>query len=586
MRYLISINTIRIPANNKTEKEWNVNHILVWGSDIDNKLRWLPSDEEKIVIFIPAVLSYENSLSYDGANIAIRILMHYIQLNRANDIDVVLLGNESLEAFLLHYEYPNILKVPGMHYIWFNKNIVAYYSPQRPKYNTEEYEPFLNNIGFRLPSSFRSTHSLTNEWCLFKWSHFMGYDTNAFVEKLNGTIFFEYLITIHKIRQIRDQRISDNLENRISQLETNTRILLIDDNPQWHIFFKHFFKDNSTITFDCIGTGYNKLTLDEIKTNIQDKIEAFNPKIILLDFRLMEDRDTEITDFSNISGAVVLKDILKGSIDKPSSFYGCQTIIFTATSRIENILKLRRLGADDFILKEKAELYTGKEITKDAITGMIKSIEHAIDRANFLIPLSTSLDKIAELIRLNPNIEDSSLKNNTALISKSVRQITQHNELTLDILKQLYLNLFNIFEEIKRNSEFVIYPNNFSLTIKANQALEVCRYNVSGIWRKSADNWDCIPKFNMGAAHHQLCNNKDLNFAICALILFRLGYTRVDDTKWNDIRKLRNKIAHGDNELLKFDCHTLQKNILHMLELIIKILDSTQIKEVIPQLSN
>lgn len=78
---------------------------------------------------------------------------------------------------------------------------------------------------------------------------------------------------------------------------------------------------------------------------------------------------------------------------------------------------------------------------------------------------------------------------------------------------------------------------------------------------------------------------------MCAIILFRLGYFQVDDTKWNDIRIIRDSLAHGESEQLykrnlDLSIDTLKHYILEMLKLIERILDPKYIKEVVPQLSN
>ena len=82
------------------------------------------------------------------------------------------------------------------------------------------------------------------------------------------------------------------------------------------------------LSLRCLGENFNKLKLDEIVTEISSEINEFNPDIIILDFRLMEDRDADIKDsMKQISGYQVLSNVIKGTTDKPKESFGCQVLI-------------------------------------------------------------------------------------------------------------------------------------------------------------------------------------------------------------------------------------------------------------------
>lgn len=490
MKYLITFGTTIVTREQASE--WGIDKVLVLGNDITENLLNLPQDKQ-LVFFIPTVSDYSNSLSYSGVSLALRILMKYLS-NGRTDIDIVLMGNESEANFLLHYDYPNALKIPNIHYIRFNKRSVASYElPLRDQMRVEEYKPFLDNLGLKIPSSFKSTHSLTNEWCLFKWNSFMGLNENA--SSLEGYLYFDYLITLEKLNLIKNKKASDHLKNRISDILAS-RILVIDDTEGWHRFFKEMFSKTDKVEVHCIGENFNKLAFEDIEKIIADEVDNFKPDVIILDFRLMEDKDTEVKDdMKQISGFRVLAKVLKGDYKKPLGSFGRQVIIFTATSRIENILLLRQGNADGFILKEKAENYHGKEITKKVISGMLTTLETAIDRAKFLIPLNEMLDRLLAL-------KDNASSNYTEvcmaidMASQSVRQLTQNNILNEDILKLVFLDLFAILESLKEDNIESLYSYVNS---------EASRIGLS-------------PKYQM---------------------------------LWYDIREIRKCIAHGDNIIRK-----------------------------------
>lgn len=444
MKYLITFDTKIV--RQEQSSEWRVEEVLVFGSNLSADLSNLPMDNQS-VFFIPTVLDYNNSLSYGGAGLALRILMKYIR-SSITSIDIVMMGNESESNFLLHYDYPNILKIPGLHYIRFNKNTVASYRiPQRELLQAKEYKPYLDNLGLKIPSSFKSTHSLTNEWCLFKWNSFMGYNENA--SSLFGHLYFEYLITLEKLCSTRNKIVTDHLKKRIADYPSS-RILVIDDKAGWHSFFKDMFSNADKVDIHCIGEDFNKLEFEDIEKRIVDEVNCFEPHVIILDFRLMEDKDAEIRDDKKqISGYRILAKALKGSFNKPLESFGRQVIIFTATSRIENILLLKEGYADGFILKEKPENYQGKEITKDAISKMVATLERALERAEFLIKLNGKVNEL-NAISLDNKQE---LSDTIRAVSESVRLITQSNDINEGVLKLTYLNIFSILEYIKSSDK-------------------------------------------------------------------------------------------------------------------------------------
>lgn len=447
MKYLISFGTTIV--RQEQSSEWGVEKVLTIGSNLSADLSKLPMDNPS-VFFIPTVLDYNNSLSYGGVSLALRILMKYLR-SGITSIDIVLLGNESESNFLLHYDYPNILKIPGVHYIRFNKKTVASYEiPQREQLQAKEYKPYLDNLGLKIPSSFKSTHSLTNEWCLYKWNSFMGFNENA--SSLCGHLFFEYLITIEKLCSTRNKTVTDHLKKRIANYPSS-RILVVDDKAGWHSFFKDMFSYADKVDIHCIGEDFNKLEFEDIEKRIVDEVNCFEPHVIILDFRLMEDKDAEIRDDKRqISGYRVLAKVLKGSYNKPLGSFGRQVIIFTATSRIENILLLKEGNADGFILKEKPEKYQGKEITKDAISKMVATLERALERAEFLIKLNGKVNELnATSLGIEPKLSDT-----IRAVSESVRLITQNNDINEGVLKLTYLNIFSILEYIKSSKSIKI----------------------------------------------------------------------------------------------------------------------------------
>lgn len=320
----------------------------------------------------------------------------------------------------------------------------------------EDYLPYFEKLNLKLPLSFKSTHSLTNEWCLYKWNSFMGFGPSA--DLLEG-LYYDYLITVERLNRVKNKTVSEHLKQRIKDLPTGLRLLVIDDNSGWHDFFRKMFPDHPSVDVHCLGTDFRKRKYDDvIEAQIRHEVRSFQPDVIILDFRLMEDEDAGVKDnMKDISGYKVLSKVLKGDYKTPCDSFGRQVLIFTATSRIENILLLKEGNADGFILKERPENYNGKEITKDLISKMISTLEEAVGRAKFLIPLNEKLDNLIKLVETTNNTK-TKIGIAIKLTSQSVRQLTQNNNLNKDILKIEFLNVFSILESIKSNNLEKLFP--------------------------------------------------------------------------------------------------------------------------------
>lgn len=468
MKCLVTSDTSLI--NQENAEEWGVEKVLT-SDELSFDISKLPQLKQSLVFFVPTVCDYRNSLLYDGANLALKILMYYVRDGRT-DVDIVLMGNESETDFLLQYYYPNILKIPGFYYARFNKkNIANFTIPNRTQIKRDEYRNYLDNLGLKMPSSFKSTHSLTNEWCLYKWNSFMGFEED--VSALEHHLYFDYLITLEKLNRIKNKTVSEHLQQRIKKLPIRMRLLVIDDNSGWHDFFEKMFSNHPTIDVHCLGSNFKKMKYDGVEVQIRQEVKSFQPDVIILDFRLMEDKDAEVKDdMKEISGYQVLSKVLKGTFNDPRDSFGRQVLIFTATSRIENILLLKEGNADGFILKEKPENYNGKEITRVLISKMISTLEEAVDRAKFLIPLNEKLDNLIKLVEATNNAK-TKIGIAIKLTSQSVRQLTQNNHLNKDILKIEFLNVFSILESIKSNKLEKLFPFINSEASRINLAPEI-----------------------------------------------------------------------------------------------------------------
>lgn len=577
MRILISPFSDRLPDNDETRKSWNVDQIWLYHKDIFSDLIDLITDliknldSEYATLYVPTVLDATNALSYDGADFALQLLMRAFLCDKCRT-QICLMGIENQSMFMLKYKYPNILKIPNIKYLYFNKyevsrfNATIEYIPAH-----QEYINMLDALGIQLPSSFNTTHSVTNEWCTYKWSTFLGINQGGSYD-LPQTLYFDYIKTKLHLAEKRFERKSNNFFDKVKALP-ESKILVVDDNCRWHKFFTKFFAD-TRIEVMCIGSDFKKKNVDKIVAEVKNIIDSFAPDLILLDYRLIEDAD--YSNQNEVSGVTVLRK-LKGTADKPGCCFGRQIIMFTATSRIENILRLKRFCADGFILKEKPLEYFGKKTSYEVLSSAIQTISCAINRAQYLIPLNVRLNAISDL----PKFVGQETREEINKVANSVRTITQGNELTDSVMRLVCLDVFGLIETISRDRSIV-------KTEPREGRIEIVPY--SNEKTKSiivSDETGCIMSRPESEKHNKwnlrVCNkidnwinNKgqnriDLNIIVIALILFRANKKCVDETKWNQIREFRNKIVHNSNEKIGVD--ELQRLSLDVLTLLGDILD-------------
>jgi DNA-binding NarL/FixJ family response regulator len=306
----------------------------------------------------------------------------------------------------------------------------------------------LKNIGIRLPESFKSNHSFINEWCAFVWADYMKFDdfSENILKTIGKYLYFDYLRTILSLDKAEEKakKVSEGKLKRISDL--SGKILLIDDSEYWRDFFEEFFRNSSGVTFKSIGKSFKGKKVTAIIDECVKAVSEFDPDVILLDFRLSEDVDYDVQYNKDVSGRQVLKK-LKGSNEDPGEAYADRVIIFSATSKIENIIRLQGDLADDFILKEHPEKYIGKKPTSEAIGSLINKLEKSLLQAQYLKKLDSVIkDLLKEAESMRPDAKDRVRE----LVS-TIRTLLYPNVDDMWLLKLAYLNLCGILEYYKGN---------------------------------------------------------------------------------------------------------------------------------------
>ena len=342
----------------------------------DQKNDFLPLNYElndKCILLIPTFFDTSNCLSYDGVEFAIYWYFHLI--NKNFPFVLVLLGTESKSAFFQHSNYSNFLKCPNVYYVDYNINSIQVFLSRISfkNFKSKDMLENLKNINIKPPTSYKSHHTISNEWAIYRWAHAIGAndsDIEKIENKVENNIYFKYLQAIYPITEIpkigEDQLRIDNLKD--------AKILYIDDEADkgWYEVMCTIIADvNKVNDFDYLGNELKNKTQNEIIDLSIKKIKEYEAEVIILDFRLHDnDFDCNIKEVTGYKILQAIKEINPG----------IQVIIFSATNKVWNLQALQNAGADGFIMKESPENSVDSNFTQEVIISFIQELDKANKR--------------------------------------------------------------------------------------------------------------------------------------------------------------------------------------------------------------
>ena len=306
--------------------------------------------------------------------------------------EIVLFGFDPKESVFWHSSNSYFLKCPNIYYKQIEFDTRWNYSNDIKTIDKKEAIEVLKTIGLKPPTSYKSHHSITNEWSIFRWSSYLGIQT-PIEKEVENSLYFQYLKAIYEIDEIDPIRYF---------LVGKGKILLIDDEEQkgWDNFFKRFkLPADTKLTIESIGREFKRLeNKDLVITQAVEKIKSFDPDVIILDLRL-HDSDFDEHKPEELTGYSILKKI-KNEINN-----GIQVILFSASNKIWNYQALAEIGFDGWILKESPELSVDPHYTRNAIKDLKGQIDQCFERGYLktifkdIQDLSTALDNL----RYEPN---------------------------------------------------------------------------------------------------------------------------------------------------------------------------------------
>ena len=440
-------------------------------------------NEEFDIVFIRDTLS-ENYIDFYGLVLAYHIRLSTATLKKEQNLTPIVILSD-IDSYIIN-------KITSIGQILFTKNI--FIAPNNKstldRFNNENFKPilltsdeynfdFLDKINIKPPKDYLSHHSITNEWAIHHWSQLLGVKDKESIKKnetkISSMLYFKYLEKKYHLHQMTE--IPDDRKNK------EGKILLIDDKcaDGWSDILQKFCsKFYTEVTLESLGHEYKDIKdIEYIKKQVKEKINSYNPDIILLDLRLMEELDSAVNITSNeddkqrikeISGVKILEYIRerKNTINQ-----GIQIIIFSAST--DSLIL-------DYVYKQAILGY----IKKDSPTNKYLATKNSLGKLKQLISgKDAGLDKrylkniwnIQELI-LNTSFLTNSSESEIFTIRDNVKSIFEIlNSNIKNPYKYAMLAIFKCIELL--NEYFIDDIYNFPLWKASKSNIESHRKKVN-----------------------------------------------------------------------------------------------------------
>ena len=519
---------------------------------------------------IPTIIDQTNAYTYDGVELALRCYFDFF--NRGlKKFWFLLTGIEHESSFWKHCKYSNILKLPNVRYVYNNRleieRFLGRFSPNLD-IDWNECKEIVKTISIDRPASYQSSHSVTNEWSIYRWSKQLGIDNIAIDNEIDELLYFNYLKTIFHETDIK------NTNNFV--FSTKGKVLLIDDEvgKGWGKFFDCFCKE---LTFSSIGEDFKKATSQQKIIDIAaEKVEGFDPDVVILDLRLMDNDFEDAILPEQLTGAMIFNKIKE--INR-----GIQVIIFSASNKIWNYY---HIDHDGIILKESPEQSGRPYYTQKSICELNERISYGIQRAIFLKQTNKLLIRANEVIHNKfkkiAKLSEDDVESAFALVKQYFHD--DHN--TLQYLGFAYQRVFNVIERVIEchiSKDPIEYAER-AVWVKYGQIKKAIVYVESDKthYRLSKDGARYTEKtFETDIYNSSLWNNS--NYKMAAILKYCYDIDICTDRVWDiwdEVRDNRNTktSAHpqkGQNYIHENDFFEL----LHYLLFLINDCDKEYLKE-------
>ncbi|KLT68657.1 response regulator [Flavobacterium sp. ABG] len=496
---------------------------------ISNRVVNLISEIECDLIIIPVSLT-DNFLEFVGLRLG-----YHIRLTKTQHQFKPII-------FLSDIELNELLKLNALSEILFANGSYLSKTSKKPildlittgkldSLKADNFKNFIEKINFSAPANYLSNHSVANEWGISRWADVLRVNDEQISqvkENVESLLYFKYLINKYPPSTT---IVSNYL------CSGRGKVVYIDDewNKGWKTVLEKFFSFSPSISFYVLEENFKDKKSEDIEKVVVDFIVNENPDLIILDLRL-NDGDFTHNTLKLFTGYKILETI-------KSLNPGFQIVVFSATSKIWNLLELQKNGASGFILKEAPELNVEINYAKKSIEFLKKHVEEGLSKSKHRI-IWESMKKA----------KGATNYNNSHYISESNIYI----DIAWDLIVSNNLNYayLTLYQMVERHGEIEWQLSDDTMRISSGivNIIDVVSTSPSylAIWKLR----------HMGGRNSYFKienNNVSSEIKISALVqisavcAFRLGKDNAYLTRIGALNQLRNEIAHEGKQLTNYN---------------------------------
>ena len=295
-------------------------------------------------IFIKDNLS-SNYLELYGLRVAYHVRMSP-ELKNKRFVPIIIISEFESDILNKFSHEANILFTKNI-YLCKNdqEEIQQFQSSNLKNITISEYQEFLSQIQISQPKDYLSHHSIANEWAIYRWAEFLKVDTPS-IQKNKATIenmlYFKYLLAKYPLSE------KSGIKRAPRKTQSQGKVLYIDDewNKGWSDIFESYFVKQENITFKTLEQLNKDTKYHELENFLNETVQSYEPDLVILDMRLLqEDHQTNINE-KNISGIKILKHI-KDNINP-----GIQVIMLTASGKSKILDEAHKYDILGYIKKD------------------------------------------------------------------------------------------------------------------------------------------------------------------------------------------------------------------------------------------
>ena len=510
------------------------------------------------VIFIPFSLSDENYTEFIGLRLAFHIRLTPSFKNLQTPI-----------VFYGYDEAVEVNKLSELGSILFSKNIfttakisiedfgnqIEYIKKNHKEIADDVFlKHFLNRNTITPSGNYATHHSITNEWSIYRWAKALKIENEQIkkIEKnIGGNLYFKYLKAKYPVKE------ATGYINRLANWDKG-RILFIEDEIEkgWDSIFKNVCQGwdivsrnilNEKIKYKSFGAAFKNWDSQTIIDKTVEKVVAFNPDVVILDFRLHDD-DFDVLKPEDVTGYKILKKIKEIN-------QGIQVIILSATNKIWNFSELQKAGADGFIMKESPELSIDEDFSKNEIEHIYKEIDDKLKRAKKIMKLHNQITDIKDLINKTNEFDDDFTESVARNMEIAYKLACDSFEIDKKYINYAYLQFFLSIEEyLKQPNVFVEGDNSYVIN---GEKKYLVRAKKDDYDYDSAIKFDKIDETVNYKCYFfektEITNYRktfiEIDYKMSAVLMFKYGFQNSAERKnncyWSSINNIRNqKAAH------------------------------------------